>query len=96
MNRLKELREQKGVTIRQLEKITGIPNATISLIENGKQPFREVHITKFCDYFGVSPNYLLGKEDDTPSREHMLGHIILKLSSLDDKKLKSVYQLLNE
>ena len=96
MNRLKMLREQDGLTLRELAKRVDIPSATISLIENGKQPFREVHVDKLCNYFNVSPNYLLGKDGDTPPREYMLGYILVRLSTLSDIKLKSVYQLMNE
>lgn len=96
MNRLKELREQYGYTLRSLAKEVKIPSATISLIENGKQPFREIHMVKFCNFFSVSPNYLLGKDDDDLSREYMLGCILTKMTTLSDIKLKSVYQLMNE
>lgn len=46
MNRLKKLRVSAGLPLRVLEKYLNIPNATLSLIENGKQPMREIHVKK--------------------------------------------------
>ncbi len=60
MNRLKALRKRANITLRQLEKYVCIRNATLSLIENEKQPFREIHIQKLTSFFDVSSDYLLG------------------------------------
>lgn len=60
MNRLKELRHQADLTLRDLEKYVQIRNATLSAIEQGKQPFREIHILKLTAFFDVSTDYLLG------------------------------------
>ncbi len=35
LNKIKKIREQKGLTLRDLERITGIDHSTISRIENG-------------------------------------------------------------
>ena len=43
-----------------LEKYLNIPNATLSLIENGKQPMREIHVQKITNFFDVTSDYLLG------------------------------------
>lgn len=60
MNRLKKLRVNSGLPLRALEKYLGIPNATLSLIENGKQPMREIHVQKITLFFDVTSDYLLG------------------------------------
>lgn len=60
MNKLKRLRTISNLTIRDLQKYTKIRNATISNIENGKQPFREIHLIKLCDFFDVKTDYMLG------------------------------------
>lgn len=64
MNRIKELRKQKGVTMEKMESDTGIKKSTISNYELRKSnPSREK--TKImADYFNVSESYLLGYSDD--------------------------------
>lgn len=97
MNRLKELRTNANLTQEELCKNTKIRRSALSDIENGKQPFREIHIRKLCAFFGVTPNYLLGIDSvvaDTPSREHIIGAIITKVMALNDVELASVYKLI--
>ena len=60
MNRLKQLRTKAKLTLRDVEKCVNIRNATLSAIENGKQPFREIHVQKLTSFFDVSSDYLLG------------------------------------
>ena len=61
--RIKSLRQEKGVGQNQLAKELNFSNASISYWETGKQiPSAEV-IFKLANYFGVSADYLLGLED---------------------------------
>lgn len=61
--RLKELREEKGLSQSQLAKLTHISQAAISLWEDGqRQPNAEV-IIKMARFFGVSTDYILGLVD---------------------------------
>lgn len=36
-NNIREIRTRKGISIRQLEKLTGIPRSTLSKVERGRQ-----------------------------------------------------------
>ena len=61
--RLKELREEKGLSIRMLSKEVGYSDVAIGRWESKKQiPNIETLIT-FAKYFNVSSDYLLGLED---------------------------------
>lgn len=60
MNRLKHIRSGAGLTLRRLEDYVDIPHTTLSLIENGKQPMREIHVLKLTNFFDVTSDYLLG------------------------------------
>jgi len=61
--RLKELREEKGLSIRMLAKEVGYSDVAIGRWENKKQiPNIETLIT-CAKYFNVSADYLLGLED---------------------------------
>lgn len=60
MERIKELRKEKKITMKQLGDIIGVAESTISLYENGKrQPDNDI-LLKLAEYFNVSVDYLLG------------------------------------
>jgi SOS regulatory protein LexA len=59
---LKELRKERGLSIRQLEKLSGVSNAYISLLENGKKGFPSPEILKkIHEPLGVSYDELMEK-----------------------------------
>ena len=60
MNKLKELRLKSGLTIKDLSEKTGIDKSSISLMEAGKRPLNPRVLDKFCKFFNVKPNELLG------------------------------------
>ena len=60
LNRLKQLRTKANITLRDLCKYVDIRIATLSMIENGKQPMREIHVLKLTSFFDVTSDYLLG------------------------------------
>ena len=63
MERIKQLRKEKALTMKQLGVAIGVAESTISLYENGKrQPDNET-LSKLADFFGVSVDYLLGREN---------------------------------
>lgn len=63
MNRIKELRQEKGLTLRQLSEKTGIRDNTISQYETGKRYPKEINLLKLADFFGVSSTYLMGENN---------------------------------
>lgn len=64
MNRLKELREERGLTQQELAKKIGVHYRTIQNWENGNRNFRNNKIIPcISEYLGVSIPYLLGYSD---------------------------------
>ncbi|MDE6504395.1 MAG: helix-turn-helix domain-containing protein [Clostridia bacterium] len=61
--RLKELRIEKGLSLVQLAKETGISKSAISFWENGDRIPTALNIITLAKYFEVSADYLLGLED---------------------------------
>lgn len=92
MNRIKELRKQKGVTMQKMESDTGIKRPTISNYELRKSnPSREK--TKIiADYFNVSEAYLLGYSDnDNPKLDwDSVVEYLTEMSEFDYKKMIEV------
>ena len=60
--RLKQLREDNGLSQEELAEQVGITRSAISQIENGKRELNSVEIQAFCKLFHVSADYLLGFE----------------------------------
>ncbi|WP_237738175.1 helix-turn-helix domain-containing protein [Caldicellulosiruptor sp. F32] len=60
--RLKELREERGLTQAELAKELGISVQNLSYYENGREPKYELLI-KIADYFGVTVDYLIGRSE---------------------------------
>ena len=65
MNRLRDLREDRDLRQIDVSKATGIDQRTLSNYETGKTNPDSFAIIKFCDFYNVSADYLLGRESDT-------------------------------
>ena len=63
MNRLKELRKSKGLTQAQFGALWNAPQNTVSNWENGNREISNELLMAFSEYFGVSVDYLLGRDD---------------------------------
>lgn len=61
-NRIREIRKERGLTMKELGMAIGLAESTISQYETGKrQPDNET-LLKLGKYFSVSIDYLLGAE----------------------------------
>lgn len=65
-NRLKYLRIQKGITLRQLADEIGLDHSTLSSQENGKRGLSVEGAIKLARYFNVTLEYLLCLSDTMP------------------------------
>lgn len=63
MNRLRELRLKKGLTIKELSEKIGIASCYVSQIESGKRPLNHKTLKAFCEFYKVKPNELLGYDE---------------------------------
>ena len=63
MEELKILRKQKGLTMKQLGEIIGVAESTISLYENGKRQPDNTTLKSLADFFNVSTDFLLGRNE---------------------------------
>lgn len=90
MEKLKELRKEKGISLKELGSIIGVAESTMSLYENGKrQPDYET-LLKLAEYFGVTVDYLLRGENESerlPEELVILNRNAKKMSPENRKKL---------
>lgn len=60
---LKALRAERGVSLRDIEYVTKIPNSYLSQLENGNKRYLPIpkYLNELADYFGVTVELLLKK-----------------------------------
>lgn len=67
MNRIKELRKEKGLTQKELANIAEVSKRTLIYWENGESQIKPDKAEKLADFFGVSISVLLGYRDESDS-----------------------------
>lgn len=82
MLRVRELRESKGIQQKELAVDLGVSQPTVSDWESGRKVPSAKSMAKLADYFGVSVDYLLGRENEkepTPESESGLSKTAQKI-----------------
>lgn len=64
---IKELRKQNHITAKQLAEALNVAESAVSLYENGKRAPDFGTLSRIADFFGVSTDYLLGREEQQNS-----------------------------
>lgn len=62
--RLKELRKERNLLQKEVAKAIGTSQANIGRWESGQNEPSSHYVIALADFFGVSADYLLGREDD--------------------------------
>lgn len=68
--RLRGLRKQKGLTMKELGHLVNVSESAISQYETGKRNADYETMLKFADIFNVSVDYLLGRIDEKTPTEN--------------------------
>lgn len=63
MNRIKELRKEKGLKQTELAAILNVTQGALSSWETGRYDIGNDDLKKLADFFGVSADYILGRDD---------------------------------
>ncbi len=61
--RIRELRNEKGLTLKELGNFLNLGESTMSMYENGKRNPDYNTLIKLADFFGVTIDFLLGRTD---------------------------------
>lgn len=69
--RLKELRKKAGLSQAQLAKEFNVAQNTISQWELGLRSLDVDTVSKLADFFGVSIDYLLGRDETASQTQHV-------------------------
>lgn len=100
--RIKLLRKQKGLTQKQLADLLDISASTVAMYETGRREPDTQTLNKFAELFGVSVDYLLGREKTDMERlEENLARIdpriqqaYRSLQSMDEEDLAMTLELI--
>ena len=63
IERLKELRKEKNISLQTLAKAIGVSDVAISRWENGLRIPNIISLVALAQFFGVTTDYMLGLED---------------------------------
>lgn len=61
MNVIRQLRKEKGISMKELGAFLGVTESAVSFYESGKRQPDYNTLMKIADYFDVSVDYLLGR-----------------------------------
>lgn len=93
-NRVKMLRTKKGLDQEDVAKAISVSRSTIAMIENNKRRGTQKNIKRLAEFFGVSVDYLEGREN----QEDYILDFLLNLDITKDGKIQkdAIPDLLNE
>lgn len=90
MNRLKELREEKKLTQKELAEKIGISKRTLANWEKGVSSIKENKLKILCEIFGVDMPYILGYnnvKNETDLKVSVLDEALEKLRTIKDNMI---------
>lgn len=81
--RLRELRKAKGMSMKELGKVLGCAESTISQYENGKREPSFETMLRAAEFFGVTVGYLLGNENPPAEKAEGVSDEDIKFALFD-------------
>ena len=89
MNRLRELRKNHGLTLKELGKKVSMHDNTLSQYETGKRNPSLKTWQQLANFFGVSVPYLQGRYDHLTKKEALQTiHEIMTICGISKEELK--------
>lgn len=79
MKRLRELRKNNNLTMKELGKRMNLAESTISLYENGQREPDLSTLQKLAEFFNVTVDYLMGRDFDHNVRGVQLERSVVKI-----------------
>ena len=88
-SRLRQLREDKGLTQEQLGKVLNVKKAAVSKYENETTSPDHATLCKLADFFDVTTDYLLG-QTDIPMKSKDIVDKLVSDKELTDEELRRI------
>lgn len=93
--RLRELREDKQLTMSVLAQKIGVSDAAICKWENCISEPKASNIKNLSDFFEVSSDYLLGLENEFGAKKYFPPQIVFENTSIEEKQLLEYFKSVN-
>lgn len=96
--RMKELRNEKNITLEELSRVLNTTKSTLSRYENNLRTPNADFINQLANYYNVSTDYLLGNSDDRTVSDSKEDTPVEKISKSldDDPELSEFWNVLKE
>lgn len=96
--RIKQLRQEKGMTLEEVGNKVGVGKSTVKKWEDGQiANMKRDKILKLANAFQCSPSYLMGYEDNlTPNNSELLTNILYDKDKEFLKYIKKIQNLSTE
>lgn len=100
MDNLKALRESKKITQTQLGEHIGAKKSAISLWESGKRQPDQETLVRLANFFEVTIDYLLGRDDsvpieNTPADDSLTEQIMAKARMMNEEELRQLLRIMD-
>ena len=90
--KLKELRTKKNLTLKQMGEILGVSHMTYQRYEKNDTDVSTEMLSKLADFYGVTTDYLLGREPPT----NPLAQLGITIHDISDDEFIRRYRNLSE
>ena len=84
-NQMKKLRNQKGLTQQELADFLHVSKGTVGMWETGRREPNTEILSDLADFYGVTVDYLLGREQLSPAQEAAVQETIRALEELTQR-----------
>ena len=95
--RLKQLRENKELTQKELADLLHMDRSVYNKIESGARPIRDNELIQFADFYNVSTDYLTNRtnnpippEEKTNVGQNIISHFRLNTSDMDIENIEEL------
>lgn len=100
MNRIRDIRKEKGLTAKWLALELGIAESTVSQYENSKREPDQTTLIQIADLLGVSLDYLLCRTDENKNQPPAQGEelddalvsMLMNLNPQDAQRVRDFVQ----
>ena len=99
-DRLKDLRSKKGVNQDQAAEACNMSRVALARYETGTRVPRAENAARLADYYGVTVDYLLGRDDsvpieNTPADDPLTEQIMAKARKMNADELRQLLRIMD-
>ena len=92
-DRLRQLREEAGVSMNQLSRALEVSNAAICKWENGNAEPKVTYLIKLSEFFECSVDYLVGKTNDFDQAHQTESSFAIKMTNKEKNFINTFREL---